>query len=148
METRLLVERHAADRLARRAARAAGVIADLRRDPRRASERLLDAGDLRPAFVAADRDFHHTIVAAAGNAILTRISDSLRDRQRRMGATTVARDPELAERFVAEHRAIVDALERGDGDGAGGYSRATSRARAGPSGGSAARLTGRPRGRA
>ena len=69
-------------------------------------------------YVAADRAFHHTIVAAAGNAILTRISGSLRDRQRRMVAATVARDPELPRRFVEEHRAILGAIERGEADDA------------------------------
>ena len=67
------------------------MIADLRELIER-QERLLDEGDLT-GFVAADRAFHHTIVAAAGNAILTRISDSLRDRQRRMVAATVAPRP-------------------------------------------------------
>ena len=57
-------------------------------------------------------------MAAAGNAILTRISDSLRDRQRRMVAATVARDPELPRRFVAEHREILAAIEGGLADDA------------------------------
>jgi DNA-binding GntR family transcriptional regulator len=113
METRLLVERHTAEALARRGPGGAGVIADLRELIDR-QQRLLDEGDLT-GFVAADRAFHHTIVAAAGNAILTRISDSLRDRQRRMVAATVARDPELPRRFLEEHRGILAAIEAGDG---------------------------------
>lgn len=116
METRMLVERHTADRLARRGADAAPVIEDLRALIAR-QEGLLADGDLI-GFVAADRAFHHTIVAAAGNAILTRISDSLRDRQRRMVAATVARDPELPRSFVAEHREILAAIEGGRADDA------------------------------
>lgn len=116
METRLLVERHTADRLARRGADGAAVIEDLRALIAR-QEQLLDEGDLT-GFVTADRAFHHTIVAAAGNAILTRISDSLRDRQRRMVAATVARDPELPRRFVEEHRGILDAIAGGEADDA------------------------------
>ena len=118
METRMLVERHTADRLARLGADPGteSVVADLHGLIAR-QEQLLDAGDLT-GFVAADRAFHHTIVAAAGNAILTRISDSLRDRQRRMVAATVARDPELPRRFVEEHRAILGAIERGEADDA------------------------------
>lgn len=112
METRMLVERHTAEALARRGPEGAGVIADLRELIAR-QQRLLDEGDLT-GFVAADRAFHHTIVAAAGNAILTRISDSLRDRQRRMVAATVARDPELPRRFLDEHRGILAAIEAGD----------------------------------
>ena len=112
METRMLVERHTAERLAAGGPAAAPVIADLHELIAR-QERLLDEGDLT-GFVAADRAFHHAIVAAAGNAILTRISDSLRDRQRRMVAATVARDPELPRRFVEEHRGILAAIEAGD----------------------------------
>ena len=112
METRLLVERHTAEALARGGPDAAAVIGELRELVGR-QEELLDAGDLT-GFVAADRAFHHAIVAAASNAILTRISDSLRDRQRRMVAATVARDPELPRRFLAEHRGILAAIEAGD----------------------------------
>ena len=114
METRLLVERHTAERLAHGGPEAAAVIGELRELVAR-QERLLDEGDLA-GFVAADRVFHHAIVAAAGNAILTRISDSLRDRQRRMVAATVARDPELPRRFLQEHRAILAAIEAGDAE--------------------------------
>ena len=72
----------------------------------------LDAGD-QAAFVEADRDFHRTIVESAGNTILARLYDQLRDRLRRMSATAIARDPAVAERFLAEHREIVEALEGG-----------------------------------
>lgn len=116
MDTRLLLERDAARRLARDAGRAdavAGLRALLDRQ-----ERVLDDGDL-PAFIEADRDFHHAIVAAAGNAILTRLSDSLRDRQRRIVATTVARDPALTRRFLAEHHGICEAIAAGDARAAG-----------------------------
>ncbi len=113
METRLLIERHTADRLARRGPEAAPTIEALRALIAQ-QERMLEGAD-RAGFVTADRAFHHTIVAAAGNEILTRISDSLRDRQRRMVAATVARDPDLPLRFVAEHREILEAIARGDG---------------------------------
>ena len=113
METRLLIERHTADRLARRGPDAAPIIEELRALIAE-QERMLEGGD-RAGFVTADRAYHHTIVAAAGNEILTRISDSLRDRQRRMVAATVARDPDLPLRFVAEHREILEAIARGDG---------------------------------
>lgn len=115
MDTRLLVERHAALRVAQRPP--AGF--DARLDEILATQRAtLDAGD-QAAFVEADRDFHRTIVESAGNAILARLYDQLRDRLRRMSATAIARDPAVAERFLTEHRAIADALVRGDGDGAG-----------------------------
>jgi DNA-binding GntR family transcriptional regulator len=68
-------------------------------------------------FADADRRFHRAIVAAAGNAILTRLYDALRDRQRRIAAVAAARGGTAAlERFVADHREIAAALERRDAD--------------------------------
>ncbi len=115
MDTRLLVERHAAQRVAQRPP--AGFAEHI--DEILAAQRAaLDAGD-QAAFVESDRDFHRTIVEGAGNTILARLYDQLRDRLRRMSATAIARDPAVAEVFLSEHRAIADALGRGDGDGAG-----------------------------
>ena len=112
METRLVLERHAAEQVAGLDDRTE-VTGALRALLARQEEVLADEDLL--AFVEADRLFHHTIVAAAGNAILTRLSYSLRDRQRRMVAATVARAPALTARFIGEHRAILEALERGEG---------------------------------
>jgi len=96
METRQVVERHAAARVAAR-------------PPERlfdTLEALLDdqvaaaaAGD-GAAFVDADRRFHRELVAGAGNAVLLRLYDGLRDRQRRMGTATVARDPAAMTAFL------------------------------------------------
>jgi DNA-binding GntR family transcriptional regulator len=58
------------------------------------------------------------IVAAAGNALLTRQYDALRDRHQRIAAATVARDPTRIARFIVEHRELVDALERRDEEAA------------------------------
>jgi DNA-binding GntR family transcriptional regulator len=117
MDTRLLVERDAARRVARDANRRDRVATELQHLLDLQQE-ALDADDA-PAFVRTDRDFHHAIVAAGGNGILTRLSDSLRDRQRRMVATTVARDPALMRRFLDEHRAICEAIGAGDPRAAG-----------------------------
>ncbi len=113
METRQMVEAHAAERMAGLGDDAAPLrvrLAELLDH----QEALLDAGDLA-GFVEADRDFHHAIVAASGNTILTRLHDSLRDRQRRMVGATVRRDPEVTRRFLSEHRGIADAISAGDG---------------------------------
>jgi DNA-binding GntR family transcriptional regulator len=109
METRMLVERHAVARVAATEPALARSLAPLIRRQARLVARRDHAG-----FAEADREFHRAIVAAAGNAILTRLYDSLRDRQRRMGAASVARDPALAERFLADHGEIADAIGRGD----------------------------------
>lgn len=112
METRLLVERHAVRRVA--ANSTAGLDAQLDGLLVRQA-RLADDGD-QAAFVESDREFHRAIVAAAGNAILTRLYDSLRDRQRRMGTASITRDPSLVRRFLADHRALVAAIRAGDPD--------------------------------
>jgi DNA-binding GntR family transcriptional regulator len=113
LETRLLIERHTADRVAREGPDLRGELAALLER----QERLLDRGD-HLGFADADRRFHGAIVAAAGNAILTGLYDSLRDRQRRMSATAVARAPDVARRFLEEHRGIAEALGRNDPEAA------------------------------
>ncbi len=75
------------------------------------------------AFVEADQAFHRTLVASTGNAILLRLYDSLRDRQRRMGRAS-ARNPERAARIVVEHREIAEAIAAGDRERAVGALRA------------------------
>ena len=74
---------------------------------------LPDAG---LGFSKVDRAFRRAIVAANGNAILLRQCDALRDRQQRITATTVGRNPARIGRFIAEQREIAAALERGDRD--------------------------------
>jgi DNA-binding GntR family transcriptional regulator len=111
-EARLLVEEHCA----RRAATAGPPLAPELRDRIAEQERAIAAGT---GFAEADRHFHRAIVAAAGNAILTRLYDALRDRQRRIAAVAVARGGTAAlERFVADHREIAVAIERRDADAA------------------------------
>jgi DNA-binding GntR family transcriptional regulator len=111
-EARLLVEEHCARRAATTggaalAAQLAEAIAE--------QEAAMARGDAgRADFARSDRRFHRAIVDAAGNAILTRLYDALRDRQQRIAAVSLARNPGDAERFVAEHRGIVDALGRAD----------------------------------
>lgn len=110
METRRLVEGHVAAAVAEHPP--AGLAGQLEA-AQEAVERAARAGS-GPGFADADRMWHRTIVAAAGNAVLLRIYDSLRDRQRRMGAATVAREPEAMDAFRAEHAAIGGAILAGD----------------------------------
>ena len=110
METREVVERHAVVRVARRPPD--GVLDEL--------QGLVDEQAARAAegdgagFVDADRRFHRALVAGTGNAVLLHLYDTLRDRQRRMGTATVTRDPAAMTAFLAEHRAIVEALRTGN----------------------------------
>jgi DNA-binding GntR family transcriptional regulator len=107
VETRELVEIHTA----LRAVGAAG-LTDLLRDHLADMRSAREAGDTL-AFMAADRAFHHAVVAAAGNAVLTSLYDSLRDRQLRMGVEYMRSGPERMDRAIAEHETIAEALEGG-----------------------------------
>ena len=111
-EARLLVEEHCARRAANAGAR---LVADLEPLIAEQEEAVAQGAPGMAAFARADRHFHRAIVHAAGNAILTRLYDALRDRQQRIATVSLARNPGDAERFVAEHRGIVEAVGRGDG---------------------------------
>ena len=114
-EARLLVEEHCARRAANAGAR---LVADLEPLIAEQQEAVAQGAPGMAAFARADRHFHRAIVHAAGNAILTRLYDALRDRQQRIAAVSLARNPGDAERFVAEHLGIVEALSRSDGPAA------------------------------
>jgi DNA-binding GntR family transcriptional regulator len=110
-EARLLVEEHCARRAANAGAR---LVADLEPLIAEQEQAIAQGAPGMAEFARADRHFHRAIVHAAGNAILTRLYDALRDRQQRIATVSLARNPGDAERFVAEHRSIVEALGRGD----------------------------------
>jgi DNA-binding GntR family transcriptional regulator len=110
-EARLLVEEHSAKRAASAgAALAAKLAGEIERQERAIASGATGMAD----FAKSDRRFHRAIVHAAGNAILTRLYDALRDRQQRIAAVSLARNPADAERFVVEHRRIADAIGRAD----------------------------------
>jgi DNA-binding GntR family transcriptional regulator len=117
LEVRLLLEPHCAWRAS---AAGAPLLATLR-EAIADQERTLVSG---AGFPEADRRFHRALVAAVGNVLLLRQYDLLRDRHQRIAATTVARDPSRVERFIAEHREIAGAIERGDAEAAAELMRA------------------------
>jgi DNA-binding GntR family transcriptional regulator len=119
METRRLVEDFAVRKVVHRSNRR-DVVATL--DNLLVEMRAALAGADTIAYVAADRAFHAAIVASAGNAILTRLYASLRDRQLRMGVanllaygtTTGKADATARMRAtLREHLAIRDAIAEG-----------------------------------
>ena len=110
METRLVVERFAVERLGRAEP---PLLEALERSIAR-QERCVARGDER-AFVEADRELHRLLVAATGNEILLALHDSLRDRQSRMGLAALSHDADRARQILDEHRALVRALAAGDG---------------------------------
>ncbi|WP_292414469.1 GntR family transcriptional regulator [Mesorhizobium sp.] len=66
------------------------------------------------AFIECDREFHRTIVRAAGNPVLADFYESLRDRQLRMGVHVMTISGGRGESVLAEHAAIVEGIRRGD----------------------------------
>jgi DNA-binding GntR family transcriptional regulator len=65
-------------------------------------------------FIECDREFHRTIVRAAGNPVLASFYESLRDRQLRMGLQAIAASAQRTATVLAEHAAIVEAVSSGD----------------------------------
>jgi DNA-binding GntR family transcriptional regulator len=111
METRALVERFAVEKALARGADVSGAMRDaIARQEDRAA-----AGDL-DGFVAADREFHTVLVAAAGNGIVLSLYDSLRDRQQRMGVEALRRSPRRLDEILDQHRRLVEAIETGDAE--------------------------------
>ena len=115
-EARLLVEEHCARRAANAGAR---LVADLEPLIAEQEQAVARGATGMAEFARADRHFHRAIVHAAGNAILTRLYDALRDRQQRIAAVALARNPDRGRAFIADHRAIAAALGRPDGAAAG-----------------------------
>jgi DNA-binding GntR family transcriptional regulator len=110
LEARELLETHAVE-----------LVLDLADDAlvKELAERLEDMrrfarGRDVPGFIQADRDFHRAMVAAGGNAILTKLYDTLRDRQLLMGAVLMRGAPQRIVAAVDEHADILAAVEAGD----------------------------------
>ncbi|MBZ2408697.1 GntR family transcriptional regulator [Streptomyces sp. L06] len=113
VETRLLVEEHAA----RRAVPApAALITRLERLLAEQRE-LAEAGDLA-AVSDKDRSFHAEIVRNAGNQILSRLYDQLRDRQLRMGVAVMEAHPGRIAANLTEHAELLEAIRSGDAEAA------------------------------
>src|ERR687893_333877 len=75
----------------------------------------LDMSRDAEGFVEADREFHRIILVATGNPVLVGFYDSLRDRQRRMIALSLSRDPHRTRDVIAQHRELALAIAARDG---------------------------------
>ncbi|MFI9721056.1 GntR family transcriptional regulator [Streptomyces sp. NPDC052396] len=115
VETRLLVEKHAAAKAVPAPPALIRRLEELVDDMRRQAE----AGDLAAVSVS-DRAFHAEIVRNAGNQILSRLYDQLRDRQLRMGVAVMHAHPDRIAKNIAEHTEILTALRNGDAEAATG----------------------------
>ncbi|WP_228976080.1 GntR family transcriptional regulator [Streptomyces sp. DH12] len=111
VETRLLVEEFAVRRAVPLPAPLLGRLEELLDEQRRHAH----DGDLR-AVAVADRCFHAEIVRHAGNQILSKLYDQLRDRQLRMGVAVMEAHPDRIAKNIAEHAEILAALRDGDAE--------------------------------
>ncbi|MEV2186247.1 FCD domain-containing protein, partial [Streptomyces sp. NPDC047966] len=65
-----------------------------------------------------DRCFHAEIVRHAGNEIISKLYDQLRDRQLRMGVAIMRALPDRITRNREEHSELLEFIRAGDADGA------------------------------
>jgi DNA-binding GntR family transcriptional regulator len=79
-------------------------------------EAALEAGD-RERWAAADTVFHAELVRLAGNSRISAIVTNFNDQVRRARAVTLHMRPPPA-RSNADHRALYEAILRGDGEAA------------------------------
>ncbi|MFD3913663.1 GntR family transcriptional regulator [Streptomyces sp. NPDC058603] len=113
VETRLLVEEFAVRKAVPASARLIARLEEVLEEQRR----LAEDGDLA-AVAVADRCFHAEIVRHAGNEILSKLYDQLRDRQLRMGVAVLEAHPDRIAKNITEHTEMLDAIRTGDADGA------------------------------
>ncbi|MFD5070075.1 GntR family transcriptional regulator, partial [Streptomyces sp. NPDC058369] len=113
VETRLLVEEFAARKAVPASPQLISRLEALLEEQRRFSE----AGDLATVSVK-DRCFHAEIVRHAGNEILSRLYDQLRDRQLRMGVAVMEAHPDRIAANITEHGELLEAIRAGDAEGA------------------------------
>ncbi|WP_299529817.1 GntR family transcriptional regulator [uncultured Streptomyces sp.] len=113
VETRLLVEEFAARKAVPASPRLIARLEELLEKQRT----LAEEGDLAAVSVA-DRCFHAEIVRDAGNQILSRLYDQLRDRQLRMGVAVMEAHPGRIEANITEHAELLDAIRSGDAEAA------------------------------
>ncbi|GGR74137.1 GntR family transcriptional regulator [Streptomyces humidus] len=111
VETRLLVEEHAARKAVPAPAALVARLEELLAQQREQAA----AGDLAAAAVT-DRCFHAEIVRSGGNEILSRLYDQLRDRQLRMGVAVLHSHPDRIAKTLTEHAEILQALRSGDAE--------------------------------
>lgn len=64
--------------------------------------------------VSLDQQFHRSLVATLGNAVLIEMYDSLRARQQQVALCAFAADPGRLQTILDEHRLLLGALSRFD----------------------------------
>lgn len=116
VDARLLVETHAVEAIAGNPRARDVLVLTLRENLDRQRELIVSGGDAAQ-FSVLDADFHRALVRAGGNPLLETFYDGLRERQRRMTARSLARDPEQISKIVDDHARLTDLVAAGDADG-------------------------------
>jgi DNA-binding GntR family transcriptional regulator len=116
VDARLLLESHAVETVVAGPSAARARLVETLRSLVQAQRTAIDAGDL-DAYAEQDAAFHQAIVAAGGNALLTDVAVTLRERQRRMIALSVGSGGERAPAFMEGHDDLVAAIEAADAPG-------------------------------
>jgi DNA-binding GntR family transcriptional regulator len=101
---RLMIEQHAVRNLAD----VRNTVSEMREFL--AAQNLLRRTTQAREFIELDMRFHTALVRAAGNEMLTKVYEGLRDRQATAGMVALSRSPGRPEEVLAEHAGIVDAL--------------------------------------
>lgn len=116
VDARLLVEVHAVEAIASNTWARDALMVTLRENLERQREFVLTGGGA-VQFSVLDADFHRAVVRAGGNPLLETFYDGLRERQRRMTAHSLTRDPEQLAKIVADHTRLADLVGAGDAPG-------------------------------
>ncbi|WP_329063190.1 GntR family transcriptional regulator [Streptomyces sp. NBC_01429] len=77
-------------------------------------QRALSGPEHAKEFIAVDHLFHATMVAAAGNTLLSRHYDGLRSRQIRAGVVALYNQHGRQQSVLTEHQAILEAIAADD----------------------------------
>lgn len=109
-ETRILHEMHAVEAICRHRISTEAQLFPLVEQQARLEAEEAEA----PALIKVDRLFHSTIVAAAGNTVLSTVYDSLGDHQQRIGVLSFSLDRSRSTLANVQHRELATALRQYD----------------------------------
>jgi len=113
IEARLLLEQFAATKVVQRGPAACAAVFERLTGELKRQRDAAAAPDWRDVL-DADRAFHAVTLDESGNAILSGLYSSLRDRQTRMIRESAMRDPNRMTTIMDEHLGIAEALRDGD----------------------------------
>ena len=116
-DARHLLETHAFHAVAALPAEARTAALEPARAHLAEQDAAIAAGDL-VQYARTDALFHGTLIAAAGNPILTDFFTSVRERQERLTHLSVSRNLERARAFNTEHHRMLEHLDNGNTEAA------------------------------